>query len=148
MDSRIETYKHIQQVRSFLSLVVKNLLDRMLAHDQSKLQSPEVEAFDEFTPKLAALTYGSEEYKSLLEQIRPALEHHYAANRHHPEHFKEGIKGMTLLDLVEMLCDWKAATLRHNDGCIKRSVEINQKRFAYSDELKQILLNTITLFEV
>jgi len=54
-----------------------------------------------------------------------------------------GIRGMTLLDVVEMLCDWKAATQRHADGDILKSVEINQKRFGYSDELKAILRNTI-----
>jgi len=49
---------------------------------------------------------------------------------------------MDLLDLVEMLCDWKAATERHKDGDLLRSIEQNQKRFLYSDELKQILINT------
>jgi hypothetical protein len=33
--------------------------------------------------------------------------------------------------------------MRHNDGDILRSVEINQKRFGYSDEMKQIFVNTI-----
>jgi hypothetical protein len=111
------------------------------------LVSPEVEAFDEYTPKLATSTYGSGEYKSFLTAIKPALDHHYANNAHHPEHWDDGIRGMSLLDVVEMLVDWKAATLRHNDGDIRRSVEINQKRFGYSDELKQILLNTIPLLE-
>jgi hypothetical protein len=46
-----------------------------------------------------------------------------------------------------MLCDWKAATLRHDDGDIRRSIEINQERFGYSDELKQILINTLPLIE-
>lgn len=68
-------------------------------------------------------------------------------NSHHPEFYENGICGMNLLDLVEMLCDWKAATLRHNDGDIRRSIEINQKRFGYSDELKQILLNTLQFIE-
>lgn len=54
-----------------------------------------------------------------------------------------GIKGMSLLDILEMLIDWKSATLRHDDGDILKSIEINQKRFGYSDELKNILLNTI-----
>lgn len=58
-----------------------------------------------------------------------------------------GIRGMSLFDLIEMLCDWKAATLRHNDGNIRRSIELNQKRFGYSDELKQILLNTLPVVE-
>jgi hypothetical protein len=52
---------------------------------------------------------------------------------------------MTLIDLCEMIADWKAATLRHNDGDILKSIEINQSRFGYSDEVKQILLNTVEI---
>jgi hypothetical protein len=54
---------------------------------------------------------------------------------------------MSLVDIVEMLCDWKAATLRHADGDIRKSIEQNQQRFGYSDELKSILLNTLPLLE-
>jgi hypothetical protein len=57
------------------------------------------------------------------------------------------IKVESLLDILEMLCDWKAAALRHNDGDIRRSIEINQERFGYSDDLKQILLNTLPVLE-
>lgn len=83
----------------------------------------------------------------MLAEIKPALEHHYANNTHHPEFYPDGIRGMSLLDLVEMLCDWKAATLRHADGDIRKSIEINQSRFKYSDELKQVLLNTLPVIE-
>ena len=75
--------------------------------------------------------------------MKPALDHHYAVNSHHPEFYADGIRGMSLLDITEMLCDWKAAALRHADGNILKSIEINQKRFGYSDELKQILFNTV-----
>jgi hypothetical protein len=142
-DSRPDTLKHIAEVQGFISVAISNLLARSACHDASKLESPEREVFDEMTPKLATSTYGSDQYKSFLAAMKPALDHHYAANDHHPEHFPDGIKGMSLLSLTEMLCDWKAATLRHNDGDIRRSIEINQKRFGYSDELKQILLNTL-----
>lgn len=145
MDSRVATYEHIQTVQRFLGLVVADLQQRQAIHDQSKLASPEVEVFDEFTPKLANSTYGSDEYKSFLAAMKPALDHHYAANSHHPEHYPDGIKGMSLLDVIEMLCDWKAATMRHKDGDIRKSIDINQKRFGYSDELKQILLNTLSV---
>ena len=60
-----------------------------------------------------------------------------------PEHYKNGIRDMSLCDLIEMLCNWEAAIMRHADGDIMRSIEINQKRFGYSDELKQIFVNTI-----
>jgi hypothetical protein len=68
-------------------------------------------------------------------------------NPHHPEHYSDGIDGMNLLDLVEMVCDWKAATLRHDDGDIKKSVEINQKRFGMSDQLTKIIRNTVKLLD-
>jgi hypothetical protein len=171
IDSRLDTYKHIQTVQRFMGNVIGRLLRRQQVHDQSKLVSPEVEVFDEYTGRLATSTYGSDEYKSFLAAMKPALDHHYATNSHHPEHYTgsrcaqcgnpedepcscggprvstAGIHGMSLLDLTEMLCDWKAATLRHNDGDIRRSIEINQKRFGYSDELKQILFNTLAEIE-
>ena len=36
-----------------------------------------------------------------------------------------------------------AAVKRHEDGDILLSIELNQRRFGYSDELKQILINTV-----
>lgn len=142
-DSRLDTYAHILTVQRYLTPFVVELLKRQAGHDQSKLCSPEREAFDALTPKLAGLTYGSEEYRATLREMKPALAHHYAKNRHHPEHGPDGIKGMTLIDLVEMLCDWRAAGERHADNKgLRHSIEVNQQRFGYSDELKAILLNT------
>jgi hypothetical protein len=50
---------------------------------------------------------------------------------------------MTLLDLLEMLIDWKAASERHASGDIRRSLEINAGRFEIGDDLKGILAHTI-----
>jgi hypothetical protein len=114
----------------------------MKCHDQDKIHnSIEKALFDAFTPKLKDCTYGSDEYKSFLESLKPALTH-YENNRHHPEHFTNGINGMNLIDVLEMICDWKASSERHADGDILKSIEINQKRFGYSDDLKNILINT------
>lgn len=142
-DSRIATHEHIQTVQTLMKGVIIQLLDRLTEHDKSKLKSPEVEVFDEYTPKLKNTTYGSDEYKSFLAAMKVGLDHHYRNNSHHPEHWVKGIRDMSLLDLIEMLVDWKAATMRHADGDILKSIEINQKRFGYSDELKDILLNTL-----
>jgi hypothetical protein len=122
--------------------VVFQLIKRALFHDRTKLQKEEKAGFDEYTPKLAGATYGSEEYKKFLEELKTYLNHHYAKNRHHPEHFDTGIKGMNLIDILEMFCDWYAATKRHNDGDIIKSITINQGRFGYSDDLKVIFMNT------
>lgn len=190
-DSTKDTTEHIKRVQELLSVAIDKTFARRRAHDQSKLESPEKEAFDEFTPKLKKSTYGSEEYKEFLAQMKPALDHHYANNSHHPEHYRWhcsicctsfsakqyedapqgpndsgkrycprccsngmiyeadledrpdlGINGMTLLDLIEMLCDWKAAGERHADGSMERSLMVNQERFHIGEQLQSILENT------
>jgi len=74
------------------------------------------------------------------------LAHHYENNRHHPEHFADGVAGMTLVDVAEMLADWKAATERVKDGDLTRSLKIQQERFGLSDDLVSILRNTAEHF--
>lgn len=142
-DSRIATYKHIKRVAELLCSASQELIERSKVHDDSKLKSPEKELFNELTPKLKGSTFGSEEYSQFLEELKPALDHHYKHNSHHPQHYEEGIKGMDLFDLIEMFLDWIASSERHDDGDIVESININQERFGYSDDLKQIMLNTV-----
>ena len=146
-DSRPGTIAHIEEVRRLLAKVLSGLARRAILHDLSKLERPEVEHFDRAALRLAGCTYGSADYKNGLADLKPALDHHYAVNSHHPEHYPDGFRGMNLLDLMEMLADWKAASLRHQDGDVRASIEINQARFGYSDELKGIFLNTLPLLE-
>lgn len=141
--TNLETMKHIENVRNNLTTMAVKLLGRAKMHDLSKLSPPEVEIFTEYTSKLRGTTYGSDEYKEMLKEMKPALDHHYSYNRHHPEYHRNGIKDMNLIDIMEMFCDALAAVQRHQDGDIKKSIEINQKRFNYSDDLKSILLNSI-----
>jgi hypothetical protein len=49
---------------------------------------------------------------------------------------------MDLYDIIEMFLDWKAATERHADGDILKSIEINKGRFKMSEQLYEIFLNT------
>jgi Family of unknown function (DUF5662) len=143
-DQRFKTMRHIEAVRNHVGACVAELLDRAVMHDQTKLEDPERSGFDEYTAKLRGTTYNSPEYKQFLAELQPVLDHHYKHkfNRHHPEHHREGIRGMNLIDVLEMLCDWKAATMRHADGDILKSIEINQDRFDFSDDLSDILINT------
>lgn len=141
-DSEAETRKHIKRVGDLLGVMSKELINRAIQHDLSKLTSPEKEAFDEYTPILKQLTYGSKEYNDVLDQLSITLNHHYRNNRHHPEYFVNGISGMTLVDLIEMFCDWKAASERHGNGDIFKSIKINKARFLMSDQLTQIFINT------
>lgn len=146
MSSKPETLKHREQVLGFSKWIISELIRNTANHDESKLNEPELSIFNEFTPKLKDTTYGTDEYKGYLQEMGKALEHHYQYNRHHPEHFENGINGMNLIDLVEMFCDWWAASLRHVDGDIRKSIDVNQKRFGYSDDLANIMKNTVSHF--
>ncbi len=141
-DSTEDTLDHKKKVSGNLIKVIEHLAKRGIAHDASKLQSPEKEIFDEVSPLLSSLTYGSDEYTASLARMKPALDHHYAANDHHPEHFTNGVTDMDMLQIIEMLCDWKAASERHSDGDMAKSLSINTKRFGIDAQLSIILLNT------
>lgn len=146
-ECRVETQKHIERVRYYIRMFTDRLTTRGVNHDKSKLESPEVELFAEHTEALSTTGYQTDEYKQHMEALKDALTHHYALSRHHPEHYSDGILGMNLIDIVEMFCDWKAATERHNDGNLLKSIEINAQRFGYDDQLKRIFLNTAKLFD-
>jgi hypothetical protein len=141
-DSTAETEEHINQVAKRLLWFADELLQRGDQHDASKLGPEEKPLFDEMTPKLKTLVYGSDEYKASLAALGPALKHHYAVNSHHPEHYENGVAGFDLLDLVEMYCDWQAACLRNKDGDFGKSLGINEKRFNMDPQLASIFRNT------
>lgn len=54
--------------------------------------------------------------------------------RHHPQHFRDGVAGMNLVDLVVMLADWKAAT--RDLGAV---IVQNAQRFGYGREVERVL---------
>lgn len=142
-----ETWEHIYNVQKIIIKVQQELLNRALTHDQSKLHTPEVEYFTQFTKNIKGVVYGTPEYLEGIKSLGPALVHHYANNTHHPEHFEDGIEGMSLVDVLEMLCDWYASCMRYKDGDIRKSLEINRDRFKISDQLLKIMENTLPILE-
>lgn len=142
-DSRQDTVDHILKVAARIREITDRLEERGRVHDASKLEEPERSGFDVLTAQLAELEYGSPEYRAALDAARPTIDHHYRHNSHHPEHYPNGIAGMTLIDLVEMLCDWKAASARTKQGGIVASLAHNRMRFQIDDQLASILENTV-----
>ena len=164
--------KHIKRVQDYLHIFQKLLYQNGQEHDASKLEDTELPYFEKYSELLKTCTYGSPEYKKYLQDLAPALEHHYGNNRHHPEHFvkyvcngcfsvyqevmpnickvcgysqfqkESDISQMNLFDLCEMFCDWIAASEQHENGDILKSIEINKERFGYDDLVKAILTNT------
>jgi hypothetical protein len=147
-EGKVATYEHIDKIRELLRLFANELLARGETHDRSKLAPAESAVFAEFSPKLKGCTYGSDEYRGFLAAMKPALDHHYANNRHHPEHHapedpKLGIDRMNMIDVLEMFIDWRASSMRHADGDMGKSIDINEKRFAMSPQLAAIFRNTL-----
>lgn len=146
-DCKLDTIKHIETVRKYIKVAIDKLWQRGIDHDKTKLESPEVEGFAEYGDRLRSLTYGTEEYEKNLAELNKALEHHYAKNKHHPEHYKDGINDMSLIDLIEMLCDWKASTFRQDNGNLLQTIDKNAERFKIEPQLLRILENTAKLFD-
>lgn len=142
-DSTEDTIKHINRVAQLIREDISTLDWEARTHDASKLQEPEKSAFDRETPLLKELLYDSPEYHEAKKRLGVALEHHYRHNAHHPEHYENGIDGMTWIQIGVMLNDWKAATERMKDGDIRESLKKNAERFNISDQLLQIMFNTV-----
>lgn len=139
-DCTNDVLAHKNRVSWWISWINYILVWRAKHHDESKLLPPEKDIFDEYTPKLKELKFGSDEYKSALEKMGEGLRHHYDNNPHHPEHFKKGIDDMTLWDLTEMVADWMAAASIKDKNI---DLDYLQRRFNLSPQLRHIIYNTL-----
>ncbi len=137
------TREHIQRVAELLGKCATELIERGVNHDKSKLSDPELPILatvQEIVDKNGYSDYGSPEYYNVMSILKPMHDHHYAHNRHHPEHYTDGVMGMTLFDLIEMFVDWKAASDRAGDPLIHISQSTN--RYGIDTQLATILRNT------
>jgi hypothetical protein len=141
-----ETVKHVRRVQELMGECLLNLHNRSRIHDASKFSPEEWPYFAQATSRLRGITYGSPEYKASLQAIKPGIEHHQQNNSHHPEYHANGVRGMSLMDLVEMLADWKAAGERHADGSLEKSIQHNAERFNIPDPI--VLLLRLTANEL
>jgi hypothetical protein len=143
-DSKQDSITHISLVRHKIIEVIANLTARGQLHDYSKIEEPEKSMYDEYIPNLREpekeFGYGSPQYEQAVRQMSEVMHHHFAANSHHPEHYPNGINGMSLLDLIEALADWKAASQKSGQPL---NIEANKRRFGISDQLAEILQNTV-----
>lgn len=113
-------------------------------HDNSKFEPEEFPYYTAAIDDFNKHPFGSAGYNKAKESLGDAVKHHYAHNRHHPEYFDNGVNGMNLIDLLEMLCDWKSATQNHPEkpGDMRKSIAWATEKYKISPELAQILYNT------
>lgn len=133
---------HISRVRRHINTFIQLLIKRAENHDKSKLEEPELSWWKEMD-KEPRYPYGSEEYKQKIKRWNKVFKHHYQYNRHHPEHYEYGVSEMTLIDIVEMMCDW----LGYKDTTtITEALKVcdeQMARYDISEELRQIIFNTL-----
>ena len=136
--------EHKQLVGKYMQKVIAELTTRAIAHDESKWGEEEFPPYAKQLPLFEQADYGSPEYIACLRAIKPAIDHHFSVERHHPEHFgSEGINGMNLIDLVEMVCDWMAAAQRGGGSLANLRLDLQQDRFAIGSQLQGAIEHTV-----
>lgn len=144
-DSWNDTRQHQFKVRTFLGQAIRNLFDRAIVHDDSKLHPPEKEIFDVIKPEMkeveAQYGYGSDEWQKQYDRVQELLEKHYKVNDHHPQHFQNGVDGMSLMAVLEMVADWKAAASAYGHDI---NLEHVFHRFKIDPQLQSIIRATLT----
>lgn len=133
---------HKARVAGYMQHVANDLFRRASVHDNSKFGPEEFGPYDAAFPELQKYPYGSAELKAVYQSIKPALKHHFEANDHHPEHFERGVNAMNLIQLIEMLCDWLAASERSQTPFMQ-GFEMNKERFGLDEQLFEVLRNTV-----
>jgi hypothetical protein len=146
-DSLKDLDAHQANFKKIMARVMSELKERTNKHDESKRESPELECYNKYIPKLQEVEYNSDEYKELKqEMLDNGLQHHFDNNRHHIEHFEDGILGMDLIDLIECLVDWVAASMRSSSP-FEKGLEANKDSFNIPDPIYKIFENTLPLIE-
>lgn len=134
---------HKELVRVLLNNLAENLKHRGIVHDNSKYDAEEAEQFETISDirREDFETY-EEWFNTTKPMLDKALKHHYENNRHHPEHFKNGVEDMNLLDVLEMVVDWEASASARNTTL---DPEYSFKRFGISPQLQKIIINTLNI---
>lgn len=141
-DSTNDTREHIAKVQERMRIIVAALTTRAVHHDESKLVEPEKSGYDHWKPLLQTLAEGSPEMEAARQQMGALLEHHVTANPgHHPSGNPNGIADMSLMGIIEMLCDWRASADEKPPHILL--LDYNIQRFGIDPQLAAILHNTV-----
>lgn len=137
--------KHKLLVFWYIIKFCRVLIIRGLKHDNSKFSKEEFEYVYLLSKNDKTIKFGTQEYYDLVDSIGPAKRAHFIRNRHHVE-FHNSIKDMNLIDLIECLADWLAATKRKS-GDIYNSIDINKEKYKIGEKTKNRLISTIKEIE-
>jgi hypothetical protein len=149
----LDTRKHQQIVAKLMTSCAKELVNRGNGHDESKLSPNEREVHVMPVWKLAThdIEYGTPEHKEIIMEMGKGWKHHSTHNDHHPVFYLTGksdieedpLSKMNLFALIEMLCDWIAASKRNNNDP-ELALNVLKSEFQLSEQLENILRITLT----
>lgn len=142
LNTEVYIKSHISRVKRHILLFIRLLLKRAETHDASKLEPYEFSLWKKMDEE-PFYPYGSPEYNDKLKRNKPVFDLHYKRNRHHPEHYENGYMDMTLIDMIEMLCDWLGykENISHHEA--EAIVEQQMKKYHFSEDIQVLLLNTL-----
>lgn len=139
--------EHKEKVSLIMNDIARSLVERAKVHDNSKMEEPELSLGIKMSRELTGIEYGTPEYFSIMEKYSDLKGAHYDKNSHHPEHYGNGINGMNLLDVVEMVSDWMAAMQQKNPSITREEalegVEFNINRFEIDGALADVIRNSV-----
>lgn len=116
--------RHVRFVQMALDEVSHELDRRGMAHDLSKMLDDEFAGFSRINAAARINKFGSPEYSEAMQRERGTIDLHFSRNPHHAEYYAEhpvaqtnnrGAEGMTFIDIIEMVCDWRGAQQGYND---------------------------------
>lgn len=139
-----DTLLHIGEVQENLEIFASFLRQRGLAHDRSKLEELEFDAFVGTREQFKKANYGSDEYAECMRLTKPAVDHHYTNNPHHTGFHNDGVNDMNLVDIIEMLCDWAAAARRSPDKELVDTMEYAFDKYGIDKQLEGIIRTTLS----
>lgn len=128
---------HQVLVRTYLLRLAHQLEERALLHDLSKFSLDEFEGMVSLNSIARGQRLDSPGYKDTLRS--EAIKLHWSRNSHHPEYHKDGIKDMSLLDLIEMVIDWRAASETYKRTSFGESLQIQKERFKMTEEQYRLI---------
>ncbi len=146
LDFLCETILHVSEVSENMEVIASELRKRGIAHDRTKFQSLEFDAFVSTREQFKKANYGTPEYQACVDAVKPAVDHHHQNNQHHTGFHPNGVSDMSLIDLAEMVADWKAAERRSPDKKLVDTLDYAFNKYGIGEQLGRILKNTLMSF--
>lgn len=141
--------RHRDNIRTALKNVSQRLEKRGLRHDLSKFKEDEAEGFVRINKTARNYEYGSDEYEESMAKEKGengCITLHFSRNRHHPD-YHESTSDMSFIDIVEMVCDWWAATQTYGTNTLEEKLPELKKQGDFTEGQLWLIDEVVELLE-